>query len=107
MDQSQTHYVGGSVTLRWHIEVVDNGPNDVLWISALGRHVDLFWPIPRYAESVERLCTFSRVIIFDRRSTGARRVQRPMEPFQVGRRYLPRMSMRCVTLTPGAADEGC
>lgn len=70
MDQSQTHYVAvGDSEVAY--QVVGNGPNDVLWISALGSHVDLFWQIPRYAESVERLCTFSRVIIFDRRGTGA------------------------------------
>jgi pimeloyl-ACP methyl ester carboxylesterase len=52
-------------------QVVGNGPNDVLWMYPLGSHVDLFWQIPSYAESLDRLCAFSRVIILDRRGLGA------------------------------------
>jgi class 3 adenylate cyclase/pimeloyl-ACP methyl ester carboxylesterase len=37
----------------------------------LGSHVDLFWQIPSYAESLDRLCAFGRVIILDRRGLGA------------------------------------
>jgi class 3 adenylate cyclase/pimeloyl-ACP methyl ester carboxylesterase len=37
----------------------------------LGSHVDLFWQIPSYAESLDRLCAFSRVIVLDRRGLGA------------------------------------
>jgi class 3 adenylate cyclase/pimeloyl-ACP methyl ester carboxylesterase len=52
-------------------QVMGNGPNDVLWMYPLGGHVDLFWQIPSYAESVDRLCAFSRVIVLDRRGLGA------------------------------------
>jgi class 3 adenylate cyclase/pimeloyl-ACP methyl ester carboxylesterase len=52
-------------------QVVGNGPNDVLWMYPLGSHVDLFWQIPSYAETLDRLCAFSRVIILDRRGLGA------------------------------------
>jgi len=52
-------------------QVVGNGPNDVLWIYPLGGHVDLVWQIPRYAESLDRLRTFCRVIILDHRGLGA------------------------------------
>jgi len=37
----------------------------------LGSHVDLFWQIPSYAETLDRLCAFGRVIVLDRRGLGA------------------------------------
>jgi class 3 adenylate cyclase/pimeloyl-ACP methyl ester carboxylesterase len=52
-------------------QVIGNGPNDVLWMYPLGSHVDLFWQIPSYAETLDRLCAFSRVIVLDRRGLGA------------------------------------
>ncbi len=68
--RSETKYVavGGSEVAY---QIVGNGPNDVLWMYPLGSHVDLFWQIPSYAESLDRLCAFSRVIVLDRRGLGA------------------------------------
>ena len=70
MKRSETKYVavGGSEVAY---QIVGNGPNDVLWMYPLGSHVDLFWQIPSYAESLDRLCAFSRVIVLDRRGLGA------------------------------------
>ena len=70
MKRPETKYVGvGDSDVAY--QVVGNGPNDVLWMYPLGSHVDLFWQIPSYAESLDRLCAFSRVIILDRRGLGA------------------------------------
>jgi len=51
-------------------QVVGNGPIDLLiapgWIS----NVELGWEHPRVARCYERLASFSRVILFDKRGTG-------------------------------------
>ena len=70
MERPETKYVDvGDSEVAY--QIVGNGPHDVLWMYPLGSHVDLFWQIPTYAESVDRLSAFSRVIILDRRGLGA------------------------------------
>ncbi len=70
MKRPETKYVAvGDSEVAY--QVVGNGPHDVLWIYPLGSHVDLVWQIPSYAETLDRLCAFSRVIILDRRGLGA------------------------------------
>jgi len=70
MNHNQTHYVTvGDSEVAY--QVVGNGPDNVLWMYPLGGHVDLVWQIPRYAESLDRLSAFIRVIILDRRGSGA------------------------------------
>ena len=70
MERPETKYVAvGDSEVAY--QVVGNGPHDVLWIYPLGSHVDLFWEMRAGADTVDRLCSFSRVIILDRRGTGA------------------------------------
>lgn len=70
MERPETKYVDvGDSEVAY--QIVGNGPHDVLWMYPLGSHVDLFWQIPTYAQSVDRLSAFSRVIILDRRGLGA------------------------------------
>jgi class 3 adenylate cyclase len=70
MERPETRYVTvGDSEVAY--QVVGDGPTDVLWIYPLGSHVDLFWQIPPYAQSVEQLSAFCRVIILDRRGLGA------------------------------------
>jgi class 3 adenylate cyclase len=52
-------------------QVVGAGPCDVLYFYGLGNHIDLLWTIPQEAEFVRRIASFSRLILFDRRGTGA------------------------------------
>lgn len=52
-------------------QVIGDRPNDVLWMYALGSQIDLVWQLPRFAASLERLKAFARVLIFDRRGSGA------------------------------------
>jgi class 3 adenylate cyclase/pimeloyl-ACP methyl ester carboxylesterase len=52
-------------------QVVDDGPFDLLYFYGLGSHVDNFWDIPEVAEFLKRLASFSRLLFFDRRGTGA------------------------------------
>jgi pimeloyl-ACP methyl ester carboxylesterase len=65
----QTSYVevGGAEVAY---QVVGQGPPDVVYVPGSG-HVDLRWEDPVWATFLERLASFSRLILFDRRGTGA------------------------------------
>jgi class 3 adenylate cyclase len=52
-------------------QVLGEGPLDLLFCYGLGSHIEFNWQIPTVAEFYDRLATFSRLIIFDRRGTGA------------------------------------
>jgi class 3 adenylate cyclase len=52
-------------------QVVGSGPIDLLVGWGLGSQVDLIWDVSPAAHFLERLASFSRVIQFDRRGTGA------------------------------------
>ncbi|HEU5212422.1 MAG TPA: adenylate/guanylate cyclase domain-containing protein [Gaiellaceae bacterium] len=51
-------------------QVVGDGPIDVLWAPGYMSHLEQNWTWPTYAELLNRLASFSRLIIFDRRGTG-------------------------------------
>jgi pimeloyl-ACP methyl ester carboxylesterase len=52
-------------------QVVGDGPPDlVLTLNSFG-HVDIGWEEPGYALFLRTLASFSRLIVFDRRGTGA------------------------------------
>lgn len=52
-------------------QVAGNGSFDLLWGYGLGSHVDLLWEVPWQAKVFSFLATVSRLILFDRRGTGA------------------------------------
>jgi len=52
-------------------QVTGEGPIDLLYCYGLGSHVERFWESPSHEEFLRRLATFSRLIIFDRRGSGA------------------------------------
>jgi class 3 adenylate cyclase/alpha-beta hydrolase superfamily lysophospholipase len=69
MERPQTRYVEvGGAEIAY--QVVGQGPPDVVYVPAFG-HVDVRWEDPMYAAFLERLASFSRLILFDRRGTGA------------------------------------
>jgi pimeloyl-ACP methyl ester carboxylesterase/class 3 adenylate cyclase len=51
-------------------QVVGDGPTDLLWAPGYMSHVEQNWTWPTYADLLERLASFSRLITFDRRGTG-------------------------------------
>jgi pimeloyl-ACP methyl ester carboxylesterase len=51
-------------------QVVGDGPIDVLVAPGFISHLDLQWTMPSFVSYIERLTAFSRVILFDKRSTG-------------------------------------
>jgi class 3 adenylate cyclase len=51
-------------------QTVGDGPIDVTLIDQWWSNVDSLWRVPPFARFVERLATFSRVILLDKRGTG-------------------------------------
>lgn len=64
-----THYVqNGDVNLAY--QVVGNGPVDVVFVMGWISHLEYFWKHHLFASFLERLASFSRLILFDKRGTG-------------------------------------
>jgi class 3 adenylate cyclase/alpha-beta hydrolase superfamily lysophospholipase len=52
-------------------QVIGEGPRDLLFFYGLGSHLELFWDLLPIANLCKELTSFSRLILFDRRGTGA------------------------------------
>jgi class 3 adenylate cyclase len=51
-------------------QVLGEGPPDLVVISGPASHLELMWEEPGTADCFERLASFSRLVLFDRRGTG-------------------------------------
>jgi class 3 adenylate cyclase len=51
-------------------QVVGEGPIDLVVVNGPASHLELIWEEPSTARSFERLASFSRLMLFDRRGTG-------------------------------------
>ena len=51
-------------------QVVGQGPFDLVYVPGWVSHVELGWEEPEMARFLERLASFSRLIVFDKRGTG-------------------------------------
>jgi pimeloyl-ACP methyl ester carboxylesterase len=51
-------------------QVVGDGPRDLVWVPGWISHVEAAWEEPSLARFFERLASFSRLILFDKRGTG-------------------------------------
>ena len=51
-------------------QVVGSGPVDLVYVPGWVSHVELAWELPDLARGFERLASFSRLILFDKRGTG-------------------------------------
>jgi class 3 adenylate cyclase len=52
-------------------QVVGDGPSDLVYFYGLGSHIEVLHLTPGVEEFIQRLSSFARVILFDRRGTGA------------------------------------
>ena len=52
-------------------QTVGSGPRDIVFMSAWFSHVDGRWEEPRFAAMLRRLATMGRLIVFDKRGSGA------------------------------------
>jgi pimeloyl-ACP methyl ester carboxylesterase len=51
-------------------QVVGDGPLDLVWVQGWVSNVEAMWDVRPMSRFVERLASFSRVILFDKRGTG-------------------------------------
>src|SRR5204862_2260796 len=51
-------------------QVVGEGPMDLVLVLGFATHVELQWESPPFARFFERISSFSRLIVFDKRGTG-------------------------------------
>jgi class 3 adenylate cyclase len=67
--EPETRYArSGEVHIAY--QVVGDGPIDLIYIPAWISQVEHYWQEPRVARFFERLASFSRLIMFDRRGSG-------------------------------------
>ena len=51
-------------------QVVGNGPIDLIFVMGWVSHIEYMWKEPHFARFLERLASFSRLILLDKRGTG-------------------------------------
>jgi pimeloyl-ACP methyl ester carboxylesterase len=67
--QPETRYArSGDAHIAY--QVIGDGPLDLVWVPGFVTHVELLWDEPGVARFAERLASFSRLIVFDKRGTG-------------------------------------
>lgn len=65
----ETRYVqNGDVNIAF--QVVGSGPVDIVFVMGWISHLEYFWKHHLFASFLERLASFSRLILFDKRGTG-------------------------------------
>jgi pimeloyl-ACP methyl ester carboxylesterase/DNA-binding winged helix-turn-helix (wHTH) protein/class 3 adenylate cyclase len=65
----ETHYAqSGEVNIAY--QVVGSGDLDIVFVMGWISHLEYFWKEPRFAYFLNRLASFSRLILFDKRGTG-------------------------------------
>lgn len=65
----QTRYTrSGDIHIAY--QVVGDGPMDLVYVPGWVSNVELCWDDPDYARFLNRLASFSRLIMFDKRGTG-------------------------------------
>ncbi len=66
----QTRYATAPDGVSIAYQVVGEGPRDLVWVPGWVSHVEAAWDEPMLARFFERLASFSRLILFDKRGTG-------------------------------------
>jgi pimeloyl-ACP methyl ester carboxylesterase/DNA-binding winged helix-turn-helix (wHTH) protein len=65
----ETRYAqNGDVNIAY--QVVGDGPIDIVFVMGWISHIEYFWEEPHFAAFLDRLASFSRLILFDKRGTG-------------------------------------
>ena len=58
----------GDVHIAYRI--LGDGPRDIVLVPGTISHVELLWEVPTYKYLLQRLTSFARVIVFDKRGQG-------------------------------------
>jgi DNA-binding winged helix-turn-helix (wHTH) protein/pimeloyl-ACP methyl ester carboxylesterase len=65
----ETRYArSGDVNIAY--QVIGDGPFDLVFVMGWVSHLEYFWREPSFARFLQRLASFSRLILFDKRGTG-------------------------------------
>ena len=65
----ETRYVqNGDVNIAY--QVIGDGDLDIVFVMGWVSHLEYFWEEPHFAAFLNRLASFSRLILFDKRGTG-------------------------------------
>ncbi|MEP7038681.1 MAG: alpha/beta fold hydrolase [Acidobacteriota bacterium] len=68
-EHPETHYAqSGDVNIAY--QVVGKGDLDIVFVMGWISHLEYFWKEPHFARFLNRLASFSRLILFDKRGTG-------------------------------------
>ncbi len=68
-DLPKTQYVqSGDANIAY--QVIGEGDIDIVFVMGWVSHLEYFWKEPNFAEFLNRLASFSRLILFDKRGTG-------------------------------------
>ena len=69
MSAPVTRYAkSGDINIAY--QIVGDGPFDLVWVPGWVSNVEYAWEEPRIRRFLERLSSFSRLIVFDKRGTG-------------------------------------
>ena len=69
MSMPVTQYArNGDVNIAY--QVVGDGPLDLVLALGFATHIEVLWELPAYPRFIERLASFARVIVFDKRGMG-------------------------------------
>jgi class 3 adenylate cyclase len=69
MSAPPTQYAkSGDTSIAW--QVVGDGPADLVLVLGFATHLEMQWEAPPFAHFCERLSSFARLMIFDKRGTG-------------------------------------
>ncbi len=67
--QPRTQFArSGDVSVAY--QVVGDGPFDIVYVPGFISHVELIWEFPGAVHLIQRLASFARLILFDKRGTG-------------------------------------
>ena len=70
MEIPETRYAKTFEGVHIAYQVVGEGPIDLLYLPGYASNLYWQWELPSYARFLERLASFSRLILVDRRGTG-------------------------------------
>src|SRR4051794_18763455 len=69
MSLPPTQYAkSGDVSIAY--QVVGDGPVDLVLALGFATHLELQWESPQFARLFERISSFARLVVFDKRGTG-------------------------------------
>ena len=69
LSHPKTKYArSGDVSIAY--QVVGDGPIDLVYVPGFISHVELAWEMPAVVHMIQRLTSFARLIMFDKRGTG-------------------------------------